>query len=98
MNDSIEKIRNEIRRSGFLSAVQITVRFSQSGLDIVKIIRSLECGDIRHVEYTNSFVGPQKVKDLFYYNPNKRKKKLYTPTGKKKNANSKRKYTKKCKF
>lgn len=87
MNDEVDRIRNEIKRYGFLSATQIRVRFARKKIDIDKIIRSLECEEIKRIEYTNSFVGPQKVKDLFYYNPNK-------PKQRKRNANRKRKYTK----
>lgn len=65
----IEEIRREIRKNGFLSATQILVRFQIDA----SMIRSLECGDIRRVEYSNSYVGPHKLKDLFYYAPRKKK-------------------------
>lgn len=80
MEEKISIIREEIRRQGFLSANQIAVRFAEEGLDFAKLIKEIECKDIKKVEYTNTFVLPQKVKDLFYYNPNtpkrKRKKKV----------------------
>ena len=83
----IEKIRNEIRRNGFLSAVQIAVRFTKDTSDIDKLVSSIECTDIKRAEYANSFIGPNSVKDLFYYNPNKRKvRKKKTPANRKKRA------------
>lgn len=75
MEEKLEEIREEIRRQGFLSASQVIVRFVEEGLDLAKLIKEIECKDIKRVEYTNTFVLPQKVKDLFYYNPNTPKKK-----------------------
>jgi len=76
MENKIEQIRSEIRRNGFLSGIQINTRFFEEGLDFIKLLKLLECEDIKRVEYTNTYVLPQKVKDLFYYNPNNTKKRV----------------------
>ena len=72
MDDAIRDIRTEIRRQGFLSATQISVRVPRPEVDMDELLNKLECDDIQSIQYANSFVGPEKRRKLFYYNVNKR--------------------------
>ncbi|KKL19175.1 hypothetical protein LCGC14_2468120 [marine sediment metagenome] len=73
-----EQVRREIRNNGYLSALQIMLRVSRSNPKIDKkgmdsILNSIVCKDIHKIEYTNSYVSALKLKDLYYYNPTKKK-------------------------
>ena len=75
----VEKLRCEIRDSGYLSALQVILRLSKlspgiSRKNVELILKSLECKDIHKIEYTNSFVSSYRLKDLYYYNPTPKKK------------------------
>lgn len=75
----VANIRKEIREKGFMSALQIVLRLAGKNPKINKdqvnmILRSLKCKDILKVQYTNTYVGELKFKDLYYYNPSPKPK------------------------
>lgn len=73
----VEKARRLVRDRGFKSAIQITLELmndKHSVEEITTAISSLECDDIKRIEYTNTYVAPYKTKDLFVYNPHRTKK------------------------
>ena len=47
---------------------------NQDEAEVKNILRELENNEIKRTEYTNRYVAEFTVKDLFYYNPNTRKK------------------------
>lgn len=75
----VELIRQEIRDVGFMPnvklAARIVIRANEEGVPDInygEVLSSLVCDDIHTVKYTNSHVAEYRVKDLYYYNPNKK--------------------------
>jgi len=55
-------------------AARIVLRAKETrmeGVDYERVLSCLPCNDIHVVEYTNTQVAEYRVKDLYYYNPNK---------------------------
>lgn len=76
--NKLDIIRAEIRESGYLSASQIKLRIAKYNMatkELNKFLKSIVCDDISCIKYTNTYVAGLKVKLLYYYNPNKKRKK-----------------------
>jgi hypothetical protein len=76
MNE-VDYIRKKIKDKGYMTATQIILELNKNGTDIkfVPKILNLIVGDGFHkIKYTNQWVSPYKVKNLYYYNPNLKKR------------------------
>lgn len=76
-DEFVEHMRAEIRENGFMNAVQlasvIAVRMKERSIlgkfKLQSVLSQIECSNIHRVEYTN-LIASNRVKDLYYYNPN----------------------------
>lgn len=67
MREDIDYLRNEIRKRGFMSATQLKIEATRRDLDLN--IDNVICKDIKKTYYTNSFVGKDVKKTLYFYCP-----------------------------
>ena len=71
---SFENIKKEIEYKGYMTETQISLKLSNPK-EIKKTLVALKNDpEIHIVEYTNIYVAPYKVKQLYLYNPNIKKK------------------------
>lgn len=79
MEDIIKQIRFKIIDNGFMSKTSISRELRTLGVEEEKmkeVFAELKNEpNIHKMEYTNRFVAKYRVRDLYYYNPNKRKRK-----------------------
>lgn len=82
MEEVIRRLKARIAESGYLSATRIAVELpdlrtlAKEEANLDDVLAALEADKAIHkVEYTNRFVAPYRMKDLYIYNPNKRKRK-----------------------
>jgi len=72
---TLEWIREEIRKHGFMSGMEATPKIIAHQTEFKEKITPavicdwIPCEDIRRVEYRNRSTEAFFVKDLFYYNP-----------------------------
>jgi len=69
-------IREQIKYKGYMTGTQISIQISN---DQIKMIINLLENDpeIHKIEYTNKYVAQYTTKQLYFYNPNIKKKKKY---------------------
>lgn len=79
-----EDIRNRIKYKGYMTRTQISIELP----DLKQIKRVLTTlakdPEIHKIEYTNKYVAPYTIKQLYFYNPNIKKKIKKKTNGKKK--------------
>ena len=72
MKSDLEYLRDEIRRRGFMSHTQVVLEVGRKNYNIN--LKHVACRDIKKILYTNSYVGPNKKRVLYVYNPPKNNK------------------------
>ena len=80
--EELEYIRKQIMNYGFMSASKISIILNSmdkkfDDKEIKKILKLIPGDGFHKIEYTNKYVAPYRTKQLFFYNPNIKRKKVY---------------------
>ena len=69
IQSEIEFLWNEIRRRGFMSALQIREEINNRGFtsDKDEVLSLLECEEIKLINYTNEYLKGLVLRKLYYY-------------------------------
>jgi len=71
---SFKDIKEQIKYKGYMTGTQIYMQLSDK--EKKEVIKSLiDDPEIHKIEYTNRYVAPYTTKQLYFYNPNIKKKK-----------------------
>jgi hypothetical protein len=71
---NFEDIKSILKYKGYITGTQISLKLSDPK-QIKETLATLEKDpEIHKIEYTNRYVAPYKTKQLYFYNPNIKKK------------------------
>lgn len=76
MESHFNKIRTKIIYNGYMTESQILMEMSGNSKNTKKIFSMLnDDPEIHKIEYTNRYIFPYCSRVLYFYNPNKKKRK-----------------------
>jgi len=78
------KIIDKIKCNGYMTHTQISIEISDTKKLKEFLVELNKDPEIHKVEYTNKYVAPYTTKQLYFYNPNTKKRTKRKTSGKKK--------------